>query len=445
MATTLLSLDQKLLETLGYWRYRHPVTTALAASTSLVSTHLQKHRSTADHFNDWWVSIEDEANIGEERLVSNDDGTSTLTVLSAWTAEAASEKANFRLCPYKWGNRKRAIIEAIKEVYPNLFLPLDDRTLITGNILPNSHFEDWASSSYPDFYSVTSATAAQTTTAGLYRGQRGTSSALVTASAADGYMSITSKDYPRLLDLMDKDIDFKCWAYPSVADDAFLTIYTIQADGTEQTLNSTTTCPASKWTLLELEDQDINDDIVEIQLRFRVHTKDATCYFDAARVTGRDIREYLLPDDFYNGSLLKVYIQTSGYSDDACDDILPRYWERVFGYDIIDDGTYKYLYLPYLYGAERQIRLIGNKPLEDLTGTTEAAALALTISLDGQRLNILTEYAAYYLLTIESAEVSSEDRSHTEQQAAKHYYKYQTLKATHGMPRPSGTMKVRVL
>ena len=52
-------------------------------------------------------------------------------------------------------------------------------------------------SSYPDKYGVTNATAAATTTAGLYRG--GAKSAKVTASAADGYMSINSNDYPELL------------------------------------------------------------------------------------------------------------------------------------------------------------------------------------------------------------------------------------------------------
>jgi len=51
MATTsLLALDQRFLEALGSWK-QHPVTTALAANTSLISTHLTNYRSDADYFN----------------------------------------------------------------------------------------------------------------------------------------------------------------------------------------------------------------------------------------------------------------------------------------------------------------------------------------------------------------------------------------------------------
>jgi len=324
----------------------------------------------------------------------------------------------------------RAILEAVEEVYPALYRPLDVAELSTGNYLPNSHFRDWTSTSYPDKYNKISATCAKATAAGLYRG--GSSSSLVSPSAADGYMFITSGNttdagYPRLLDLMGRTVSFYAWAYPSTADDAFLTIYTLQADGTAQTLNSTTTCPATKWTLLKLEDQTLNDDLVEIQFRFRVHTNAQTCYFDNARVTSKNTFEYLLPLDFKNGSVAEVYIQSTGYSDFACDDLRPRYWERVFGYDIIDDGTDKHLSLPYLYTKDRQIRLVGKTPLEDMSASTNALAAAKTISLDGEKLRLLIAYAKYKLYQLVPEVPAAEDLGRFETAQAKALFEYRRL------------------
>ena len=325
----------------------------------------------------------------------------------------------------------KAINNASREIYPTLFKRLLDETLITGNALPNAHFEDWTETTYPDHYSLSNATAVESTTAGTYRG--GTKSMKVTASAADGYVYITSNDWPGLLDLMDTDIDFKCWAYPEVADDAFLTIYTVQADGTAQTLNSTTTCPAGKYTLLELEDQSINDDIVEIQFRFRVHTNAKYAYFDNARVNGKNLYEYLLPLDFHDGVVSQVWQQTSGYSDDICDDLNlgANAYSEVFGWTTRDDGTYKYLYLPYKITANRKLKLIGYCPLEDdLSSSTD------TLSLEGEKVNLLLSYAAYLLYEMERGTPSSDGIDRYDRECARWLGKTEMLKSRLKMRRP---------
>lgn len=346
MSTTLATLRQRTMESISDF-IEVAVTTAIAASTSVISTNLNEYDGGADdYFNNWYCYITNENNAGVERQVSDyATSTGTLTVRGANLTSDGANLATIWVCRHSVLQKiDKAINRAIEELYPSLHKRLDDLTLITGNILPNASFEDWASSSYPDFYGVTNATAAETTTAGLIRGQRGTTSALVTASAADGYVYISSDNYPRLLDLMGHDVDFYAWAYPSAADDAFLTIYTVSNDGsTTQTLSSTTSCPASVFTRLELEDQTLNDDLEEIQIRFRVHTNGETCYFDDAVVCGKNLYEYLLPDNFQNGSVDQVYRQTEGYSDDvAAYDLHPRKWQSE-GFSIIDDGTYKYL------------------------------------------------------------------------------------------------------
>ncbi len=332
-------------------------------------------------------------------------------------------------------NYTDAIKNAIEQIYPNLFRYLDNTDLVTGNILPPFN---WSTTALLDIYTEPTGTLLKTTDGDYVR--RGSSSAKVTGSGANDVLYIDSTDYPRLLDLMGKTITFKDWAHPVDADnDAFLTIQYTESDGTSTTVNSTTTCKAGQFTLLEIEDQAIPDDIVQIQFRMRVLTTAQNVYFDQPRVTGRDVREYLLPTDFQDGFVSQVKVQTSGYSDDICDDLHPRYWEEVYGYEIIDDGTYKYLRLPYLYSNERQIRLIGYHQLETLTSDTE------TITLDGERLNLLIAYAAYLLFEMEEDVPSSRDTSRIERASVKWLSKYYRLLPKLGMTTPRMSMKLRAI
>lgn len=293
-----------------------------------------------------------------------------------------------------------AINNASRELYSDLFKPLVDETLITGNILPPFI---WTSSSALALYTTSNITLTKTTTGGLFR--NGTSSAKALAGAADGYITLTSDSYPRLLDLMDLTVDYKCWAYPyDTDDDSFLTIYTVQADGTAQTLNSTTASYSGKFNLLELEDQELNDDLADIEFRMRVHTDAKYTYFDPPRVIGASVVDYMLPQDFQDGVVSQVWLQTSGYSDDACDDLHPKYSEE-FGWTTFTgtDG-YKYLHFPYAPTSERKIKLVGYCPLEDdLDEDTD------TISLDNPRhINILLNYAAHLVYEMEAGVVSGQ-------------------------------------
>jgi len=419
MSTTLDTLETRVSQKIGDY-ISVAVTTAITTDHSVISTNLNEYDGGEDnHFIDWYCYITDEANIGVERQISDYATSSgTLTLRGANLLDDGVKLAVIRVYKYKRANKILAINDATRDISQVLFRRLDDITLITGNILPNAHFEDWALTTIPDKYAVSNATAAETTTAGLIRG--GLASALVTASAADGYMYVDSDSHPRLLDLMNKTIDFKCQAYPSTADDAFLTIAYEDGDAAETTVNSTTECPADVFTQLKIEDQAIPDGITKISFRFRVHTKDATCYFDDARVNGRNFYEYLLPTTF--GTLSQVYIQTSGYSDDACDDLHPRYWSDPIEFRINYDGTDKYVRLDALYASPRRIRLIGHCALEDLSASTD------TVSLDDPEVNLLVTYAAMKLYEQVRGTVSSEDKSLMNEEIARLEREFRLLK-----------------
>lgn len=436
MTTTLLTLDERLLQSMGDWKQELATTYLSNTSKYIISTHLNKYTSQDDYFNDWWAYIEDKLNIGVSRKVSDYvAANTTLTVLAAANFLLDTEYATFRLSRSDYDTRKRAINEAIRETYPTLHRRVDNRTLSTGNILPNAHFEDWAVNTYPDKYTVTNCAVTANTVAGYYRG--GAKSAKVVASATNGYMSISSDSFPRLLDLMDKEIDFKAWALPQAANNTRLAVYVKKADGTTATQDATTANPAGLFTLLKIEDYAVPDDIVEIQFRFPVLTNTQYGFFDAARVTGRDIYEYLLPKDFQNGSISEVYIQTHGYSDEKCDDLQPREWAKIYDWKIITHGTEKYLVLPAGQFSENlQIRLIGTAPLESLSASSD------TISLDDPEVNLLIAFAKYKLYQATEGIPASEDIGRYERGSAKAYAEYMRLLPNLKMAMPSRTLNL---
>lgn len=436
MSTTLLDLDKKLHQATGDW-IEVLVTTAIAASNSVISTNLKEYDGEADdYFNNWWCYIVDKANATVHRQISDyATATGTLTVRGAALTSDGVNLATIRVYRYNRNHGIRAINDAIRETEPVLYKPLEDKSLITGNILPPFN---WSTTSALRIYTSPTGTLAKNTNGAYY--WRGPTSAKVTASGADDCLSINSNNYPGLLDLMGHSITFKCWVYPEVANDAFLTIYTLKADGTAQTLNSTTACPALKKTLLKLEDQNINDDIQYIVFRLIVHTDTKYVYFDQPRVTGQDLHEYLLPEDFQTGHLLRVFLQTSGYAEDACDDLHPRDWERLFSYNLYDVliGTtfYKYLRLNYLFSSKRQLRLIGTGMLEELSADTD------TITLDEPEVRLLIAYAKYKLFQVEQVPISSEDIARYGSASAMAYAEYQRLLPSLAMSHPSATLRL---
>jgi len=379
MSKTLANLRDRMSELLS--DYHHStVTTAIAASTSVVDTGLANVRGGAqtDYFKNWWVLFTSGANIGVARLITAYvTGTTTLTVLGGNLTTDGAVKATYELHRFDPVLKRRAINQAVRHLYPDRFKAIKDRTLVTGNWLPNAHFEDWAASTYPDEYSLTNVAAVATTTAGLYRG--GAKSAKVTASAANGYLYISSDNYPRLLDLAGATVDFEAWAYPEVTSDSYLVIYTYKPDTTAQTLTSSSTNHAGEWNKIELNSQSINSGISLIEFRFKVATNAKYIYWDDARViAGVYPHELWLPTAFKTEGVIKqINIQSSQFTSDTdpCDDIGDNVkYEPVWEHDIINDGTYKYLRMPRQH-VKRRVELQGYGRLEEMTADTDTTSI----------------------------------------------------------------------
>jgi hypothetical protein len=429
---TLSTLIQKLSESCGDY-LAVATTTNITTNNSIVSTTLNQYDyGEDDHFNNWWVYLNTTANPSVERRISNyTTATGTLAIAGAALA-AESGSVDVYIFQYPRVHYKQAIIEACNEIYPALHKTIDNQTLVTGNILPDGHFEEWDSASSLTYYSALSGTLAQTSTAGLTRG--GTYSAKYTAGAANDYFYIDSDSYPRLLELQDKTVDLFVPAYPEDANDAYIQIATVSTNSSTQTLTSTTPCAAAMFTQLKLESQKLNDNLEYISIRFGVTTNGKYAYFDDAFLCGMPLAQYLLPTEFNGGYVSQTIIQTTGNSDEWFYDINPfmvRSGELI-PHGVISNNSWL---LIDAQPVERRLRLRGFAPLETLSDDTD------TITLENGKVPLLIALARMLFWEREAPPVSEDDKAKFNTEYSRAARRYYELKSTHQMARPIETLK----
>jgi hypothetical protein len=444
MSTTLLALEQLLDEQIGDFLEFDTTTNLTTGSTAKIYSNTLKSydNSRNDFFNNWWAYITEGLNAGVLRKVKDYISTNGEVKLYGSAFLSTNGAVTCRLHRLNRDNKIRALKRSIEHIYPHIYIPLDDQTLVGGNILPDAHFEWWTSTSALKFYTTSNLTLTQTSTAGKTRG--GKYSVYGLTGAANGNFYISSNTYPRLLDLQGRSVSVYVWVYPQKLDDCTIIIDTVSLDGTTtQTLTSATSCPATYWTLLKLENQTLNDDLQEVKITFNTATIAQYSYWDDALVIGKDMYEYLLPSNFQTDfHLSQVNIQSSGYSDIACYDLRPLTYgvnEEVNSFDEEVNGTiYKFIRFLNLPTSERRIRLTGYKMLE--VPTTDAG----TISLDGRRLNLLLAYAAHLLYQLEMATPSAEDRTYFEKESMYWLNKYNSELPQLMMTRPADYIRTGI-
>src|SRR3990167_1053213 len=152
---TLISLIQKVAEANNDYISVSTTTNIAGSSTVVISTTLNQYDNAQDdYFNDWWFYINSTNNANITRKVS-DYATATGT-LTMYGANLAAESAAQTIYLFRdsESHYKNAIIEAVKEVYPAIHLPVDDQTLITGNIIPDASFESWSSATALNWFTA---------------------------------------------------------------------------------------------------------------------------------------------------------------------------------------------------------------------------------------------------------------------------------------------------
>jgi len=418
-------------------------TTNLTTNNAIVSTTLKQYDGSRDGFFDkWWVYFNTTLNASAERKVgapaTTTYATSTGTLTAVGAAFAAESTATTcYLTKYQRTHYVNAITEAVKRIYPAIHKQIDNQTLITGNILPDASFESWSSTSALTWYTTSTGTLLKNTTTTYLK--NGTYSTKFTAGAANDYFYISSKTYPRLLDLQGKTVSLYCWAYPQTANDAYIVIYTMKSDGvTAQTLTSSTVCPAGYFTELALENQTLNDDLEEVQIRFKVKTSGQYTYFDDSCLVLDGLQEFLLPDDFIDGHVSQVYVQTDGHLSPIAYDSLPfgkGSYEAIQNFYVVRSGGYKYIQIPDYSFAEARIRLIGFAPLETLSADTD------TVTIDSEKVPLLIALAKYIFWKREAQLLSVQDKSKATDNSNEALFEYRTLLGQLSMSRPIELVK----
>ena len=142
MSNSILACCTALSKELGdYWESA----TTTGSASSLIDTALKVKANDWITDDTWDFIVDtDHSRFEEERKISsldNTSGTCTLVTSHEATLGIGCEYQIHRLFPAS--EKRRAILAAIKMVYPALFTEIWDETLVTGNWLKDGSFERW--------------------------------------------------------------------------------------------------------------------------------------------------------------------------------------------------------------------------------------------------------------------------------------------------------------
>ena len=301
MATTTRAvLRQRLSEAIGDFQSR--TTTAEGTTTSLKDVNLKNIPGGGDtnHFEEWFVLMTSGANEGEFRRVrSYAVATTTIVVESAFDS-AIDTNVTYELHRYNPTDKHNAINRAIEELYPSLHLRVRDETLVVDDLLSNSDFETFASSSFTGWTEVGSPTTSAETSLMMH----GSQSAQVVADAGAAGQ-LTQAPTTNIREVTSKTATFKCWVYATAADTARIRM---DWDGTNFE-NSDYHSGNDQWELLSVT-ASVPSDATQVKAICEVAAS-GTAYFDAGWMAVGPVYKYTVPTSIIGGP----YYVTQQYSE----------------------------------------------------------------------------------------------------------------------------------
>ena len=301
--TTRAVLRQRLSEAIG--DYYSLTSDAAGSANTIVDEGLLNldGGGSAGYFKDWWalITASGHAAIGEERRVSVSTATSppTLTVQSPFSSALGSAAA-YELHRYQPSRKHTAISRALEDLFPYLYLPIRDETLIVDNLGTNMDFETFANSAFTGWSNVLTPTVAQETSR-VFHGSNAAS--LVANAAGEGLgQSLTVNQ----ADAAGRTISFEMMCYTTSADGAYLTLFfgTGNSANTVKGSGQSTHTGDDEWQRLKIT-ATVPVDATEITLRCLVDNG-VTGIFDRGAVWIRPVYRYTLPTSLVKGPY-KVY------------------------------------------------------------------------------------------------------------------------------------------
>jgi hypothetical protein len=291
--TTRLALEQALSENIGDYL---ALTATDGSATTVVDTELDNHTEDNGGIQGWVYiddTTDDAAPEGELRRILN--GTSgytksatRITVGFAFTAAVASGDT-YLLHRFDPVAKRAAIKRAIETLYPILYLPIRDRSVVVDNRLLNSDFETFASNA---FTSWTGANHTQAQESTIIR-TPGSKSAKIVASGGAGQLHQTP--HISLNEMTGKTARAHFWVYATAADAARVRL---DWDGTNFA-NSDYHSGKDQWELLKVEEA-VPDSAIKIKTICEV-ANSQTGYFARGYQSAGRIWRYTIPSTLIDG------------------------------------------------------------------------------------------------------------------------------------------------
>lgn len=384
MATTRTSLRQYMSEAIGDWSGTFTTSSAGAGGgTTIVATTLADlpGGDEDDAFIDQYAMITSGAAAGQIRRISDYvQSSGTITVARAFGAQIAIS-VTFEFHRYDPSMKHASINTAGRKVFPYIYLPVYDETLVTDQLGLNMDFESSFSGDVPANWTEDSAST-QTTEQETTRIFHGSNSVALTVSDGDDDMSISQVLTVNIADIVGHSIVFGGFMWSTVADSGWFRI----DFGTGGTTDSTKHAGDEDWQE-EWVEASIPSNATQIRIRCMAEdTSNPTTYFDSLYCYIKRIDRYAIPATFVHGPF-SVQLQL--------DRKIPveRHYAQLRNWWVEQDSETRYLYLGDNVPSGYRLRLTGADVLT--LPSTESG----TMEVEDGRIDAVVEYAAAELFT----------------------------------------------
>ena len=277
------------------------------STTTLVDTSI--YRYDINTLTNKWlymVSATNTAINGSSRRISGihaSDGT--ITVIGAMAASTSSGDTYY-IVNFDPQIMTDAIQQATRTLYPHLYLPTRDETIVVDNLLANWDFENWDSTGSNSAVATSWANiGTPSTNDESSRVAHGSYSMSVAATGATEGIEQNIFTSVNINEVASKTLHVRAWVWASVADAARIRV---TYDGSNYDSSNYHTGD-SEWEgpSLIYVDSDIDADMTELTVSCEV-TSGNTAYFDSVVAWIDNVSEYDLPSTVIRGPH-KVYMQ----------------------------------------------------------------------------------------------------------------------------------------
>jgi hypothetical protein len=302
--------------------------------------------------------------------------TTTLVMQEAFSGGPVVGSVSYELHQHDPSQKHQAISRAIEELFPFLYLPIRDETIVVDDRLSNSDFETF-SGGFTGWTEVGSPTVTADTTYVVHGSQ---SAKVVGDSGAAG--QLTQAPTINIDEITNKTVTFKCWVWCAAADTA-----RIRLDWDGSDIDSSSYHKGqNEWELLDVAASAPTSG-TQVKAVIEV-VASGTAYFDACWLDAGPIQKYTMPTSIIAGP---HYLTEQGDETEVNGEYIP----------IIGGPT-----------AGRRLRIEGmgllSRPSSD-NSTTEVAA---------PQTNIITAYAGMYFFRTQAASNAVDESSRFTDMAA---------------------------